>query len=183
MSWFRDNQRRGSRLQPDNLIITKIKNGARASLNIVSYRIKAHESWSLLLPYLLTFALTAASMAPQATIPRPIRNIFGESNAWPPHFGSEDTRRKPGLICCRCTSLSQNRGVWLMSKTLAVTIEMQSAKVVVWPFWLLWPPGIKLEDRVGTLMWNSAWHMECLWAKIVQVLACFARHMFSKVWV
>jgi len=70
-----------------------------------------------------------------------------------------------------------------MLKTLAVTMEMQSAMVVVWPFWLLWPPGIKLEDRVGTLMWNSAWHMECLWAKIVQVLACFARHMFRKVWV
>ena len=45
------------------------------------------------------------------------------------------------------------------------------------------PPGIKLEDRVGTLMWNSAWHMECLLAKICQVLACFARHMFGKVWV
>lgn len=25
----------------------------------------------------------------------------------------------------------------------------------------LWKRGIKLEDRVGTLMWNSAWHMEC----------------------
>ena len=95
------------------------------------------------------------------------------------------TSRKPGLICCRCTFRCPKTEVCLahVKNTIAVTMEMQSAKVVVWPFWLLGPPGIKLEDRVGTLMWNSAWHMECPWAKIVQVLACFAPHMFRKVWV
>ena len=34
------------------------------------------------------------------------------------------------------------------------------------------PWGIKLEDRVGTLMWNSAWHLECLLPRDVEELCC-----------
>ena len=34
-------------------------------------------------------------------------------------------------------------------------------------------PGIKLEDRVGTLMWNSAWHLECLLENLSWPQRCF----------
>ena len=41
-------------------------------------------------------------------------------------------------------------------------------------FWSLHfrPWGIKLEDRIGTLMWNSAWHLECFLPRDVEELCC-----------